>query len=150
MSDQWTIASALRLAEGCISDARILADSGSRNTAYLSEQALEQALATSEAIHIERHDAHQLDKAIRRFPEDNTEKPALKSFSWLEAYATTFRYPSTSGRIPPAPNKQKLQEAIDGISKLILRVASHFEVDLTDDTKPAKAIAPMRKPRSAE
>jgi HEPN domain-containing protein len=148
MSDQWTIASALRLASGCIRDARLLAGSGSRNAAYLSEQALEQvvrALATSEAIHIERHDAHQLDKVIRRFPEDNTEKSALKSFAWLEAYATTFRYPSPSGRIPPAPDKLRLEEAVDGISKLILRVAGHFDVDLMDEAKPAKTIAPMRK-----
>ena len=147
MSDQWTIASALRLANGCIRDAGLLAGSGSRNAAYLSEQALEQvvrALATSEAIHIERHDAHQLDKVIRRFPEDNAEKPALKSFAWLEAYATTFRYPSPSGRIPPAPDKQKLEEAIDGISKLILQLAGHFEVDLTDEAKPARVVAPVR------
>ncbi|MGX5803739.1 hypothetical protein ACWGS9_21190 [Bradyrhizobium sp. Arg314] len=91
-----------------------------------------------------------MDKVIRRFPEGNAEKPALKSFLWLEAYATTFRYPSPSGRIPPAPNKQKLQEAIDGISKLIVRVASHFEVDLADDTKPAMVVAPMRKPQSLD
>ncbi|PBC04063.1 hypothetical protein CK220_13270 [Mesorhizobium sp. WSM3860] len=139
------------MANGCISDARLLAGSGSRNAAYLSEQALEQivrALATSEAIHIERHDAHQLDKVIRRFPEDSAEKLALKSFAWLEAYATTFRYPSPSGRIPPAPDKLKLDEAIDGISNLILRVAGHFEVDLTDDAKPARVVVPMRKPQA--
>jgi HEPN domain-containing protein len=153
MSDHWTIASALRLADGCVKDALLLAATGSRNAAYLSEQALEQvvrALATSEAIHIERQDAHQLDKVIRRFPDDNIEKSALKSFAWLEAYATTFRYPSPSGRIPPAPDKLKLEAAIDGISKLIFRIAAHFEVDLVDEAAQAKTVMPMRKPLAKE
>jgi HEPN domain-containing protein len=81
MADERTIASALRLGTGCIADATLLAEAGSRNSAYLAEQALEQvirALATSEAIHIERHDAHQLDKIIRRFPDENPEKDMIK------------------------------------------------------------------------
>lgn len=149
MSDQWTIASALRLANGCISDASILAASGSRNAAYLSQQAIEQiirALATSEAIHIERHDAHQLDKIVRRFPDDHVEKTALKSLVWLEAYATTFRYTLPSGQIPRAPDKAKLRKAMDDIASLILRVAGHFKVDLGDESKPAQTVMPMRRP----
>jgi HEPN domain-containing protein len=148
MSDQWTIASALRLANGCIQDAHILAASGSRNAAYLSQQSIEQiirALATSEAIHIERHDAHQLDKIVRRFPDDNAEKTALKSLVWLEAYATTFRYTLPSGQIPRAPEKAKLLKAIEDISNLILRVAGHFKVDLGDESKPAQTAMPMRR-----
>ncbi|MEI9427505.1 HEPN domain-containing protein [Mesorhizobium sp. Cs1299R1N3] len=149
MSDQWTIASALRLANGCIKDARILAASGSRNAAYLSQQAIEQvirALATSEAIHIERHDAHQFDKIVRRFPDDHAEKMVLQSLVWLEAYATTFRYTLPSGQIPRAPDKVKLQKAIDDISNVILRVAGHFKVNLGDESKPAQTVAPMRGP----
>jgi hypothetical protein len=49
-TDALTIAAALRLAAGCLRDARLLADAGSRNAAYLAEQALEQcirAIATS-------------------------------------------------------------------------------------------------------
>jgi HEPN domain-containing protein len=148
MSDQWTIASALRLANGCIRDAHVLAASGSRNSAYLSQQAIEQiirALATSEAIHIERHDAHQLDKIVRRFPDNHAEKAALKSLVWLEAYATTFRYTLPSGQIPRAPDKAKLQKAIDDISDLILRTAGHFKVDLGDESKPAQVVTPMRR-----
>lgn len=149
MSDDRTIASALRLASGCVRDARLLIDAGSRNAAYLSEQAIEQvvrALATSEAIHIERHDARQLDKVIRRFPDDQAGKAALKSLVWLEAYATTFRYTLPSGQIPRAPDKAKLEEAIDDISNLISRAAKHFKVDLADETKPAQFVNPMRKP----
>ncbi|TPL95241.1 HEPN domain-containing protein [Mesorhizobium sp. B2-3-12] len=149
MSDHWTIASALRLANGCIRDAHVLAESGSRNAAYLSQQAIEQvirALATSEAIHIERHDAHQLDKIVRRLPDDHAEKTALQSLVWLEAYATTFRYTLPSGQIPRAPDKVKLQKAIDDITNLILRLAAHFKIDLGDESKPAQTVAPMRRP----
>ncbi|MEP6565884.1 MAG: HEPN domain-containing protein [Mesorhizobium sp.] len=149
MSDHRSIASALRLANGCIKDAHVLAASGSRNAAYLGEQAIEQvirALATSEAIHIERHDAHQLDKVLRRFPDDHAEKAILKSLVWLEAYATTFRYTSPSGQIPRAPDSAKLQKAIGDVAGLVGRVAAHFGVDLDDETTPAEVVAPMRKP----
>lgn len=76
------VANALRLANLCVKDADILMNSGSRNAAYLAEQALEQiirALATSENIHIERHDAHQLDKIVRRLPDEHSEKENLKT-----------------------------------------------------------------------
>jgi hypothetical protein len=80
MADAPAIANAIRLARGCAGDARLLLTAGSRNAAYLAEQALEQvirALATSEGLHIERADAHQLDKVVRQFPQDQTEKQTL-------------------------------------------------------------------------
>ncbi|MBN9075187.1 MAG: hypothetical protein BGN87_03700 [Rhizobiales bacterium 65-79] len=146
MADAWTIANALRLAAGCARDASILLDSHSRNAAYLGEQALEQiirAFATAEGLHIERHDAHQLDKTVRRFPDAHPEKVAISKLVWLEAYATTFRYTLPSGRIPKAPDDAKVAEAISGIEELILRAARHFGVDLEKDS-PAARTAPMR------
>lgn len=147
-ADHKTIANALRLAQGCLDDARLLAASGSRNAAYLGEQALEQlirALATSEGLHIERSDAHQLDKVTRRFPDDHPEKATLKSLVWLEAYATTFRYTLPSGQIPQTPDQARLNGAIDELAKLIERVANHFGVVLQSAEAPAQTIAPMRK-----
>lgn len=146
-----TIANALRLADGCIKDARILFRSGSRNAAYLAEQALEQvirALATSENIHIERHDAHQLDKVARRFPDEHSEKAALNGLTWLEAYATTFRYTTPSGQIPKTPDAARMEKAIEAIDALIGRVAAHFSVDLKTDSTPAGAVNPMRLPKA--
>jgi HEPN domain-containing protein len=147
-ADRRTIANALRLAKGCIADAALLARAGSRNAAYLCEQALEQvirALATSEKIHIERHDAHQLDKIVRRFPDDHSEKTTLKSLTWLEAYATTFRYTSPLGHVPKAPDESKLAKAIQDTDSLISRTAEHFGVDLNSDQLPARTEAPMRR-----
>lgn len=85
MIEAKTIANGLRLASGCLADARTLVQSGSRNAAYLAEQCLEQivrSLATSEGLHIERHDAHQLDKVIRRFPDDHPEKEGTAWSGW--------------------------------------------------------------------
>jgi hypothetical protein len=146
MADAWTIANALRLAAGCARDASVLLSSHSRNAAYLGEQALEQiirALATSEGLHIERHDAHQLDKTVRRFPDAHAEKAALSKLVWLEAYATTFRYTLPSGRIPKAPDEAKVAQAISGVHELVLRAAGHFGVELDKDS-PAARVAPMR------
>lgn len=148
MADAVTIANALRLADGCIRDARSLADQGSRNAAYMAEQGLEQiirAIATSEQIHIERADAHQLDKTVRRFPADNAVKSALTSLVWLEAYATAFRYTTPSGRIPPAPPAARLSEAIEGAALLLNRIVAHFDVDLAEENAPARRVSPMRR-----
>ena len=142
-----TIANALRLAKGCIDDARNLCNSGSRNAAYLAEQALEhliRALATSENMHIERHDAHQLDKLLRRFPDDHSEKKALNSLTWLEAYATTFRYTTPSGQIPKTPDAVRLRSAIDAIDALVGRAAEHFGVSIEVASEPARRVDPMR------
>jgi hypothetical protein len=127
----------------------MLSDAGSRNAAYLAEQALEQiirALATSEKMHIERQDAHQLDKIVRRFPDDHSEKSAIRSLVWLEAYATTFRYTMPSGQIPKAPSGEKLRAAIKEVSQMTDRIADHFGVNLDLDNFPAGTVVPMRKP----
>ena len=146
MADAWTIANALRLAAGCAKDASVLLGSHSRNAAYLGEQALEQVLrafATAEGLHIERHDAHQLDKTLRRFPDAHPEKATMSKLVWLEAYATTFRYTLPSGRIPKAPDETKVGQAISEIEELIRRAANHFGVELEEDS-PAERTIPMR------
>lgn len=147
-ADRKTIANALRLAAGCAGDARLLHETGSRNAAYLAEQSLEQvtrAIATSEAIHIERSDAHQLDKFVRRLPDVHPEKSALHALSWLEAYATAYRYTSPSGAIPKAPDSARLDAAIDDILSLIDRVSAHFQVELQDEASAAGSSSPMRR-----
>lgn len=148
MADRATIANALRLAKGCARDARLLADQGSRNAAYLAEQALEQvirAIATSEGIHISRSDAHQLDKLVRQLPDEHAEKATLSGLTWLEAYATTFRYTLPSGQIPRAPQPEKLLQAIATLDELIERAAHHFDVGLREDTREAGRTTPMRR-----
>jgi HEPN domain-containing protein len=126
----------------------LLAQQGSRNAAYLAEQALEQvirAIAMSEGLHIERADAHQLDKVVRRFPEAQSEKAVIASLTWLEAYATTFRYTLPSGRMPSSPDAEKLEGAIKAIDNLTDRLALSFGIDVEDASSPAKHTGPLRK-----
>lgn len=146
-SEARTIAGCIRLAKGCIDDARLLADQGSRNAAYLAEQSLEQiirALATSERMHIPRHDAHLLDKTTRRLPADHPMLPRLAKLIWLEAYATSFRYVTPSGQVPPAPAVDKLLAAISEIDQLVGLLSAHFGVDHHDQRSSARSSAPMR------
>lgn len=147
MVEARSIANGLRLASGCLTDAHTLQRAGSRNAAYLAEQALEQiirSLATSERLHIERHDAHQLDKVVRRLPDDHPEKASLNALVWLEAYATSFRYTSPSGQIAKVPSATTLTQALNSIDELLERVVGHFGVDLASDTSSARTVEPMR------
>lgn len=76
---------------------------GSRNAAYLCEQAAEKvtkALLTSEGIHAERPISHRLDLLIDLLPDENPFKATLRPLELLTAYATAFRYPTPGGRIP--------------------------------------------------
>lgn len=147
--ERLTVAGCLRLAQACVADARTLHQSGSRNACYMAEQSLEQivrALATSEGIHIQRSDSHQLDKVLRSLPDDNPEKAALVAVTWLEAYATTFRYVQPSGRIPVAPDAARLEQAIRSIETTIARLCAHFGVDLAaEPTEAARTSLPPRR-----
>jgi hypothetical protein len=147
MTDALTIANSLRLAKGCASDAAILAGQGPRNAAHLAAQAIEQAMraiAASEGVQIKPSDAHRLDKIFRRIPKENTEKKNLSSLLWLEAYATSFRYPLPSGEVPASPEPGKLAHAIREIRALVERLAVRFGADLEDDDSPARDPRPIR------
>jgi hypothetical protein len=52
-----------------------------------------------EGLHFSRSQQHQLDSMIRGLSPENPFKSELNGLSWLEAYATTFRYPCTKGGI---------------------------------------------------
>jgi hypothetical protein len=50
------------------------------------------ALAQPEAVHYSRSQHHQLDTMVRGLPADNAFASDLLDLTWLEAYATAFRY----------------------------------------------------------
>lgn len=101
-------------------------------------------IATSEAIHIERPDAHQLEKTVRRFPAENPLTASIRQLTWLEAYATAFRYPTAAGRVPPAPPMSRVTVALDGIETVLERLVDHFGVDLDRENYPAAVTAAIR------
>ncbi|MER2249199.1 hypothetical protein ABS772_04645 [Methylorubrum podarium] len=145
MSKERKIATCLELAQGCASDARLLIGAASRNAAYLASQAAEHvvtAIATSEDLHIERKDAHQLDTIIRRIPTQHPDHAALSSISFLEAYSTSYRYGTPTGRVPISPPTDRVAAALDEIERLIAELRRHFDVEASGGI--ARNVAPRR------
>lgn len=145
MSKGRKIATCLELAEGCAHDARLLIGAASRNAAYLASQAAEHivtAVATSEDIHIERKDAHQLDTIIRRIPPEHPNHATLTSISFLEAYSTSYRYGTPTGRVPTSPPMDRVAAALEQIDTLIAELRRHFDIE--EGSGNARNIAPRR------
>ena len=147
------IATSLRLAAQDLIDAKILNAAGSRNDTYHLEQGVEKllkALLTSEHVHIERKDAHQLDISIDQLPENHPLKRELLSMGYLTEYATTYRYPSPSGRIRPNLPTERFVATLELANSILARAATHFGVrNLSiDSDEPAMIVKPMRMPRS--
>lgn len=148
MSAETLIAGHLRLASANLREARVLAKVEGRNSVYLAEQAAEQlvlAIAQSESVHFERSKRHLLDHMIRALPDSNPHKIALKPVSWLEAYATTYRYPKPSGRLVKPPPEADLAGAMQIIETILDGLAKHFGVDPSlPDGPPAARSNPPR------
>ena len=106
-----------------------------RNAAYLTSPAakhLVTAIATAENIHIERKDAHQLDTIVREIPSESPDRPSLTALTFLEAYATSFRYGTPTGRVPAAPWSDRGGDARAIIEALIASLEAHVHVDGTN------------------
>ncbi len=130
------IANDLRLALEDAKDARTLLTVKSRNAAYHAQQAAEKillALLTSEDVHVQRHESHQLGIMIEKLPSDHPMVADLKRLEFLTAFATTYRYPKTGGRLPPLPDWGKIASALDQIDGLIKLACRHFAVNISAD-----------------
>lgn len=149
MSAETLIAAHLRLASSDLREARVLAEAEGRNAVYLAEQAAEQlvlAIAQSENIQFERSKRHLLDFMITALPDSNPFKAALGRVSWLEAYATTYRYPKPGGRLAKPPSDRELADALQIIDDTLRGLAEHFGVNLNvSDGPPATNSKPPRR-----
>jgi HEPN domain-containing protein len=104
MSAEMLIANMLRIAREDLDGALLLASRGNRNAIYLCEQAAEKvirAVLTSEGKHAGI--GHRLDEMVDLVPDENPLKSGLREIDVLAAYATTYRYATSSGRIPDPP-----------------------------------------------
>src|SRR5215470_16278031 len=145
MSDERLIANQLRLSWIDLQDARTLI--GSRNAVYHAAQCAEHiilAFAQVEGIHFDRSYHHQLDRMVASLPNENSFKQRLKAVTWLEAYATTYRYPTPTGRIREPPPPEKLSDVLKILERLLQDVSSYFGVDLAEDDSPAGHHRPPR------
>lgn len=55
---------------------------------------------------------------LRLIPIENSTVAEFAKLTWLEAYATTYRYPRTQGGITAPPLASQLKEALTSISAL--------------------------------
>ncbi|MDK9697584.1 MAG: HEPN domain-containing protein [Siculibacillus sp.] len=142
------IANYIRLAHGDLLDAEQLRKTGSRNAAYLAEQSAEKvilALLVSEQVHALRKDSHRLDILVDNLPSDHPLREKVKQIDFLTAYATSYRYPKTAGRLPKVQGWEKIDTAIRVIRDLINEICVYFVIDLNDDDSvPAQHSRPYR------
>jgi HEPN domain-containing protein len=145
MSSEKVVANSLRLAKGNLDAARLLAKNSNRNASYHCEQAAEmiiRAVLTSESQH--GGHKHQLETMVDLVPDANSLKPMLRAIEHLATYATTYRYPTTAGRIQPSPTAQVLATDIALVEAALNEAVARFEVDLSNPDLPAGNARPIR------
>lgn len=134
MSADRANAALLRIAASDLADARILAGVRSRHAPYLCSQAAEKivkAVLTAEGIHVHRNVAHRIDLMVDLLPDANAYKARFRKIEHLASYATSYRYPTPTGRVPAAPSPDELASLIDETDSLLRDVADRFGIDLT-------------------
>ena len=139
MSAERVIANLLRIAREDLEGARLLNTRTNRNAIYLCEQAAEKiirAVLTSEKIHAGIK--HQLEEMIDLVPDENPIK------NHLSTYATSYRYTTPTGRIPPDPSRDEVETAAKQIEATLTEAARGFGVDLDAVDKPAATSSPIR------
>jgi HEPN domain-containing protein len=145
MNPERVIASFLRIAAVDLEAANALARIHNRNAVYHCSQAAEKiirAVLTSEGVHAGI--GHQLEQMIDKIPDENPIKEKLRTIEGLSNYATSFRYPTTVGRIKAPPSERELQDFWSATSELLIDVASKFAVDLSLDDGEAGNSEPIR------
>lgn len=137
------IASHLHIAREDLTGARLLAKAKNRNAAHLCEQAAEKiirAVLTAEGSPGGME--HSPGQMVAMLPDANILKAELALLAPLAAYATSYRYP-TSTRVPPGPGERELDEHLDRVDAVLTRTAAAFGVDFAADTV-AKTPQPPR------
>ena len=145
MGAEVLIASLLSVAKDDLEAARRLSSPVNRNAIYHCEQAAEKiikAVLTSEGIHAGVR--HQLSEMVDSIPDANPVKPTLRAIEDLQAYATTYRYPTAGGRIPHSPDQQAVLAAATKVETALAIVAARFGVDLSKANAPAANATPIR------
>jgi HEPN domain-containing protein len=145
MSAEVLIANMLRIAKEDLDGAIHLASLGNRNAIYLCEQAAEKlirAVLTAEGKHAGIK--HRLDEMVDLVPDENPLKPALRAIEELAAFATAYRYPTSSGRIPDAPSGSEFAEFARRVETVLGEAIARFGVDLKKRGAPAARPGPIR------
>ncbi|HEY6728165.1 MAG TPA: HEPN domain-containing protein [Polyangiaceae bacterium] len=145
MSAERVIANTLRLALADLDAAKLLHMGKNPYAIYHCEQAAEKiikAVLTSEGVHA--NIKHLLDDMVKQVPDANPLKALLKGIEHLAAYATTYRYATTSGNIKPAPDDATLEADMAIVNDALVAATAAFGVDLNKQDQPARTAKPPR------
>ena len=144
MSAARLIANSLRIAREDLAGARTLHAAGNRNAVYLCQQAAEKiilAVLTSEGKH--GGIRHHLEAMVDLVPDANPIKPHLRAIEDLAAFATTYRYPTSAGRVLDAPSTGDMASWLENVAAALDLASRRFHVDL-DAEGPAQKPEPIR------
>lgn len=121
------IAAILHLAEEDTKAAKLLAASQNHYAAYHCQQAAEKLVRAFLAHHnIEPGLDHHLDVLVGKLPKDEPWRVVLEPLHKHTPYATTYRYATTGGRIPTAPDPTDVSKDADRIATLIAQARSEL------------------------
>jgi hypothetical protein len=81
---------------------------------------------------------------VDQLPDENPLKARLAEIAELEPYATTFRYATSSGRVPRALPDMEFVAFSKKVRNVLNEAAQRFGVDLTRERPAAKTVAPLR------
>lgn len=68
----------------------------------------------------------------------------MRAIENLAAYATTYRYVNSSGRIVKAPPAEDVKAHIERVASALAAAAAAFQVEFADATSPARKPGPAR------
>jgi hypothetical protein len=149
MSEARRIASLLRNAAGWLEEARSARGRHSRfavTHAFYAAEHVVLAVMTSEGIHVgSRGEQHQIAAWLDRLPDSNPLKSVLRRTEALTAYATTYRYPTPTGRLVPPPAEERVDAWIAAVAEALSRGGTALGVDLAEGAdSPAANPNPIR------
>ena len=140
------VASYLRTAAEDLAGARVLAEAANRNAIYLCSQAAEKvirAVLTTEGKHAGI--GHQLVEMVDMVPDENPIKPMLRKIDSLGDFATTFRYPTTAGKVRKVPKPEEFDRLAADVEEALKEAVFRFAVDLEEEQQPAGNVEPIRR-----
>lgn len=144
------IGSCLRMAYEHLMDVKKLEFRG-RNSPTIMVYAAENiltALFTSEGINTElvrkRSGNHQLEHMLDHLNNECSVKPRLEQVVDLVAYATTYRYPTPSGKLKISPPEKEAKGYYDILVEVLQICTAHFQVNVKEDMPIAGNINPIR------